>query len=89
MRHLCVPSVMLLFTVFGSLGCQSTPPEEQAAQKPNILFIMSDDHAYQAVSAYGFGLNKTPNIDRLAEEGALFTRACVTNSIWCPAARCC
>lgn len=57
---------------------------EKPAQKPNILFIMSDDHAYQAISAYGFGLNNTPNIDRLAEEGALFTRACVTNSICAP-----
>ena len=39
---------------------------------PNIIFIMSDDHAYQAVSAYGHGLNKTPHIDRLAREGAIF-----------------
>src|SRR5690606_31047473 len=50
-------------------------------QPPNIIFIMSDDHAYQAISAYGYGLNKTPNIDRIAAEGALFTRAFVTNSI--------
>ena len=52
--------------------------------KPNILFIMSDDHAYQAISAYGSVLNKTPNIDRLANEGAIFTRACVTNSLCAP-----
>jgi len=45
---------------------------------------MSDDHAYQAISAYGHGLNETPNIDRLAEEGALFTRSTVTNSISAP-----
>ncbi|MDB4583062.1 sulfatase [Draconibacterium sp.] len=51
---------------------------------PNILFIMSDDHAYQAISAYGHGLNKTPNIDRIAQEGAIFTRACVSNSICAP-----
>jgi len=37
---------------------------------PNILFIMSDDHAYQAISAYGSVLNKTTNIDRLANEVA-------------------
>jgi arylsulfatase A-like enzyme len=53
-------------------------------QRPNILFIMSDDHAYQAISAYGYGLNETPNIDRLAKEGCIFTRACVTNSICAP-----
>lgn len=51
---------------------------------PNILFIMSDDHAYQAVSAYGHGLNHTPNIDRIAKEGAIFNRGFVTNSICAP-----
>ena len=51
---------------------------------PNIIFIMSDDHAYQAISAYGHGLNETPQIDRLAEGGAIFTRATVTNSICAP-----
>ena len=42
---------------------------------------MSDDHAYQAISAYDDKLITTPNIDRLANEGILFTNACVTNSI--------
>ena len=51
---------------------------------PNIVFIMSDDHAYQAISAYGFGLNNTPNIDRIANEGAIFQKAFVTNSICAP-----
>ncbi|NJD17996.1 MAG: twin-arginine translocation signal domain-containing protein, partial [Gemmatimonadetes bacterium] len=53
-------------------------------ERPNILFIMSDDHAYQAISAYGGGLNVTPNIDRLASEGVRFTRSFVTNSICGP-----
>lgn len=53
-------------------------------KKPNIVYIMSDDHGYQAVSAYGYGLNHTPNIDRLAQEGAIFTRATVTNSLCAP-----
>jgi arylsulfatase A-like enzyme len=53
-------------------------------KRPNILFIMSDDHAYQAISAYGTGLNSTPNIDRIAKEGAIFTKAFVTNSICAP-----
>ena len=52
--------------------------------RPNIVYIMSDDHAYQAISAYGYGLNHTPNIDKLAEQGMLFTRAFVTNSICGP-----
>ncbi len=59
--------------------------EKQETQKrPNIIFIMSDDHAYQAISAYDDRLIKTPNIDRLADEGMLFTNACVTNSISAP-----
>src|ERR1700761_1462003 len=53
-------------------------------RRPNIIFILSDDHAYQAISAYGSQLAVTPNIDRIAREGALFTRAMVTNSICGP-----
>lgn len=53
-------------------------------QRPNIVFIMSDDHAYQAISAYDSTLIRTPNIDRLAREGMLFSNACVTNSICAP-----
>ncbi len=52
--------------------------------RPNIIFIMSDDHAYQAISAYSKHLISTPNIDRIANEGMLFTNACVTNSICAP-----
>jgi len=72
---------LLIFAVMAIINCS---PQKQETQRPNILFIMSDDHAFQAISAYGHGLNKTPNIDRLAEEGAIFTRACVTNSICAP-----
>ncbi len=54
-------------------------------KRPNILFIFSDDHAWQAISAYGSNRNKTPNIDRIAREGVLFTNCCVANSICAPA----
>ena len=76
---------VLLIAIFsiGIISCNQQTAKKET-QKPNILFIMSDDHAYQAVSAYGHGLNETPNIDRIAEEGAIFTRACVTNSICAP-----
>ena len=53
-------------------------------ERPNIIFIMSDDHAYQAISAYSDRLMETPNIDRIAEQGILFTNASVTNSICAP-----
>ncbi|MDF0599992.1 sulfatase [Psychromarinibacter sp. C21-152] len=51
---------------------------------PNILFIMSVDHAANAISAYGSGLNRTPNIDRLAQEGMRLDHCYVTNSICTP-----
>jgi arylsulfatase A-like enzyme len=50
-------------------------------QKPNIVFIMSDDHAFQAISAYNSVINKTPNIDRIAREGITFDKNYVCNSI--------
>ena len=75
------PIYSLLFLTLILLGC--TP---KAAEKspPNIIFIMSDDHAYQAISAYSDNLMQTPNIDRIANEGMLFNNACVTNSICAP-----
>jgi arylsulfatase A-like enzyme len=73
-------SVIILFTlvlVFNN-SCQ------KQQERPNIIFIMSDDHAYQAIGAYGSVLNQTPNIDRLAHEGMIFQNAFVTNSICAP-----
>lgn len=54
------------------------------AQRPNIVLIVSDDHAYQTISAYGSKLMQTPHIDRIAKEGVLFEKAYVTNSICGP-----
>ena len=55
-----------------------------AADRPNIIFIMSDDHAAHAISAYGSRVNTTPNIDRIAREGARFDNVFATNSICTP-----
>jgi arylsulfatase A-like enzyme len=52
--------------------------------QPNIVLIISDDHAYQAISAYGNSTIKTPNIDRLAQQGARFTKSYVNNSLCGP-----
>lgn len=59
-----------------------------AAERPNIVLIFTDDHAYQAVGAYGSGLNETPHIDRLANEGVRFDRCYVTNSLCGPSRAC-
>lgn len=71
--------------IFIIIGCNKLSNEEDVLSKrPNILFIMSDDHAYQAISAYDKTLINTPNIDRIANEGILFTNATVANSICAP-----
>lgn len=58
--------------------------EAEAKARPNIVFIYSDDHAYQAISAYGSKVNQTPHIDRIAREGMKFNECYVTNSICGP-----
>ncbi len=69
----------------GSISLLASCQQKEAKpQQPNIVFIMSDDHAYQAISAYSDRLIQTPNIDRIGQEGMLFTNACVSNSICAP-----
>lgn len=58
--------------------------QKNNSDRPNIVIIISDDHAFQAISAYGSQLMQTPNMDRLAKGGALLNRAYVTNSICGP-----
>lgn len=78
---------VLLFcsvSLFNSCKNAYQPKKEETSKRPNIVFIMADDHAYQAISAYSNRLIETPNIDRIAKEGMLFTNASVTNSICAP-----
>ncbi|MBP8304616.1 MAG: sulfatase [Phycisphaerae bacterium] len=76
-RWACV----LVLCVLAQAGSQA---HAAGSARPNILFIFSDDHAWQAVSAYHARLVRTPNIDRLANEGIRFDRCLVTNSICGP-----
>ena len=62
----------------------STGKRSGGSQRPNILFIMSDDHAAQAMTCYGSRINHTPNIDRIANRGVRFDNCFVTNSICTP-----
>lgn len=74
---------LLFFWILLAGGC--TGKEE--VQRPNILFIMTDDHTQQALHAYGHGLLDSvyfPNMNRLALEGAIFKNSFVTNSICAP-----
>ncbi len=73
---------LTLFILSSSAWAQSN--QAPNTKRPNIVFIMSDDHAYQAISAYSNRLIETPNIDRIAKMGMRFTNATVTNSICAP-----
>ena len=57
---------------------------QRPRKQPNIIFIMTDDHASHALNCYGSRINKTPNLDRLAKEGMLFKNCFCTNSICAP-----
>jgi arylsulfatase A-like enzyme len=72
-------SLLLVLSTGASLG---------AAERPNILLIFSDDHAYQSISTYGTTLTRTPHIDQLAVEGVRFDRCYVTNSLCGPSRAC-
>lgn len=75
-RLWAVLSMVLLWSLL------SAPADAKA--RPNILFIMSDDHAAHAISAYGSRINQTPNIDRLASAGMRFEHCFCVNSICSP-----
>ena len=70
----------LITILFIQCGSKDDIPKDP----PNILYIMSDDHGYQAISAYNDKLIQTPNLDRLADEGVIFRNSFVTNSICGP-----
>jgi arylsulfatase A-like enzyme len=88
-RALLVLLVVLAAAGAGPVRAQEGEPAEARSEteRPNVVFIFSDDHATQAVGAYGGPLasvNPTPHLDRLAEEGMLFRNAFVANSICAP-----
>ncbi|MEO6239542.1 MAG: sulfatase-like hydrolase/transferase, partial [Vicinamibacterales bacterium] len=68
------------------VGAAQAPMMAQSGRgtRPNIVFIMTDDHAAHAIGAYGSQVNQTPNLDRLAKEGALLANVFATNSICTP-----
>jgi len=83
MRKTKSPALPALAVALGCLAgvCRA---EQQPATRPNIIYIMSDDHAAHSLSCYGSKINRTPNLDRLANEGMLFRNCFCTNSICAP-----
>src|ERR1044072_6718101 len=76
-------SIIYLFSFVFS-GFLVNAQKTIASSKPNIVLIVTDDHGYQAISAYQKNLINTPNIDRIGKEGAVMDRAYVTNSVCSP-----
>lgn len=73
----------------GALSSCKTKKGDEAPKKPmNIVYIMCDDHSYQTISAYDQRFIETPNIDRIANEGARFTNSFVANSLSGPSRAC-
>ena len=77
-------NIILITSLSVSTISCTNDPAENIVKRPNIIFIMSDDHAYQAISAYNSGLIQTPNIDKIANQGIKFNKSFVTNSICAP-----
>ena len=79
MRRAILAAVMAACLCPSYVSAQGT-----GSSRPNVLFIMTDDHAAHAIGAYGSRINATPHLDRLAREGALLTSVFATNSICTP-----
>src|SRR5690349_6104978 len=78
--------VLVPITALAMIGSSLVGELAADTSRPNIVFIFSDDHAWQAISAYSDArkLNQTPHIDRLARDGMRFDRCLVPNSICGP-----
>ena len=84
------PNYLLIpITALAISSCSTQKESKEKAQKPmNIIYIMSDDHSYQTISAFDKRFINTPNIDRIANEGVRFTNSFVANSISGPSRAC-
>ena len=79
-----IPFLLFVAPLLWSCNQPDQEADKKPAQPPNIIFIMTDDHAKNAMSLYGSDLIKTPNLDRIGKEGMVFNRSYVTNSICGP-----
>src|SRR5436853_1375339 len=86
MRACCIHWFKIALLSFCALAGTLEVPAAgaQKRDRPNILYIMADDHAAHAIGAYGSRINQTPNIDRIANDGMRFVNCFVVNSICTP-----
>lgn len=76
-------TLLLLIVLFIQASC-TQKQEDAKPEQPNIVFIVTDDHSYQTLSAYDGRFIETPNLDRIAEDGVKFVNSFVANSICAP-----
>ena len=81
-------SELMLALAAASAACSTTSCNSDKAARPNIVFIMTDDHTAQMMSCYDTRNVHTPNLDRIAEDGLKFTNAFVANSLSGPSRAC-
>jgi len=79
MKHL--PLIVFLFVIYTLCACQ---PRPEPQPKPNFLFILADDYGYHDLSITGSKFYETPNIDRIASEGMIFTDGYATCQVCSP-----
>ena len=77
-----------LLLPIAALSIASCAQKKEETRRPNIIFMMTDDHTTQAMSCYGGNLIQTPNMDRIANEGARFDNCYVVNAISGPSRAC-
>jgi arylsulfatase A-like enzyme len=78
MKKYLIPGLALL----SGMGCKQA--QESRPERPNIIFIFTDDHSFQTLSAYDNRYIETPNLDRIAQDGVIFSNSFVANSISAP-----
>ncbi|MCL4157832.1 UNVERIFIED_CONTAM: hypothetical protein GTU68_020634, partial [Idotea baltica] len=83
MQKLIVLS-LLAYLLFSCQASQKLSTSTQSNQTPNIIFILADDQGYGDLGCYGSTALKTPNLDRMATEGMLFTQAYVGSPVCAP-----
>jgi arylsulfatase A-like enzyme len=94
MRPACSPPTWFCLILMAALACAGRSPSRAAeppakgVRPPNIVFLFSDDHALQAIGAYGSRINQTPRLDQLANQGMTFDRSFCANSICGPSRAC-
>jgi len=81
-------SILAAFSTFAAPRTSSAAEDSRGAKRPNLVFILTDDHRADQLGCYGHPFLRTPHLDRLAEEGTLFEQAFVTSAICTPSRVC-